>query len=255
MTESILLYDGSFDGLLSAIYYVYDCKLQSVTIQREDKPRPMFGSVVRIDTEEKKAQRVWKAIRKKSKNSQSFYYTFLSERGDMERILLAYARHVFDSGKNIAGDYGNEAVLQVAKIAKSVGREKHRMEAFVRFRLTKDNIYFATIEPDFNVLPIILKHFKSRYADQQWIIYDLKRKYGIRYDLERVEEIEFNFENNFNPTETSELIFAPEEMEFQKLWKNYFKSTNIKSRKNMKLHIRHVPKRYWKYLSEKQLMT
>ena len=36
------------------------------------------------------------------------------------------------------------------------------------------------------------------------------------------------------------------------MWKDYFDSTNIKERKNMKLHIRHVPKRYWKYLSEKQ---
>ncbi len=251
MNRSLLQYDGSFDGLLSAIFYVYEYKLIEVKIQQESEPAPLFGDVTFVETNEEKAQRVWKSIKAKSKNSWKFYYTFLSERQDMERTLLAYAQHVFSHG-NVAGDYGNDAVLQVAKIAKHVGREKHRMEAFVRFRLTKDNIYFATIEPDFNVLPIILKHFKSRYADQEWIIYDLKRKYGIRYDLEKVEEVQFDFENNFNPTETSELIFAQEELEFQELWKNYFKSTNIKSRKNMKLHLRHVPRRYWKYLSEKQ---
>ena len=33
--------------------------------------------------------------------------------------------------------------------------------------------------------------------------------------------------------------------------KNYFKSTNIVARKNTKLHTQHVPKRYWKYLTEK----
>jgi probable DNA metabolism protein len=251
MTKIILQYDGSFDGLLSAIFYVYEYKLSDVEIQRDTEPKPLFGEVIFVPIDDEKAKRVWKSIKEKSKNSWKFYYSFLSERSDMERTLLAYAQHVFDQG-NVAGDYGNDAVMQVSKIAKSVGREKHRMEAFVRFRLTKDNIYFATIEPDFNVLPIILKHFKSRYADQEWIIYDLKRKYGIRYDLEKVEEVQFDFENNFNPTETSELIFAQEELEFQELWKNYFKSTNIKSRKNMKLHIRHVPKRYWKYLSEKQ---
>ncbi|RZL34744.1 MAG: DUF4130 domain-containing protein, partial [Pedobacter sp.] len=37
------------------------------------------------------------------------------------------------------------------------------------------------------------------------------------------------------------------------LWKDYFKSTNIESRKNTKLHVQHVPKRYWKYLTEKQI--
>ncbi|MGK4566274.1 DUF4130 domain-containing protein [Flavobacterium sp. 3HN19-14] len=36
------------------------------------------------------------------------------------------------------------------------------------------------------------------------------------------------------------------------LWNDYFKSTNIPARKNMKLHLQHVPKRYWKYLTEKK---
>lgn len=75
------------------------------------------------------------------------------------------------------------AVLKAAQTVKKVGREKHRMEAFVRFRLTRGGIYFAAIEPDFNVLPLINSHFKSRYADQKWIIYDLKRNFGIAYDL------------------------------------------------------------------------
>ena len=126
------------------------------------------------------------------------------------------------------------------------------MEAFVRFRLTKDDIYFASIEPDFNVLPLIEKHFKRRYADQKWVIYDIKRGYGLFYDLETVELINMDFPENFNFTKTDDAFFATQEFEFQKLWQDYFKATNIASRKNMKLHIRHVPKRYWKYLSEKQ---
>ena len=38
-------------------------------------------------------------------------------------------------------------------------------------------------------MPLIITHFKNRYADQRWIIYDLKRHYGIFYDLNKVEEI------------------------------------------------------------------
>ena len=41
----------------------------------------------------------------------------------------------------------------------------------------------------------------------------------------------------------------PKEKEFQQLWKTYFKSTNIESRQNLKLHLKHVLKRYWKYLA------
>ncbi|MGB1209996.1 MAG: DUF4130 domain-containing protein, partial [Lacinutrix venerupis] len=65
------------------------------------------------------------------------------------------------------------------------------------------------------------------------------------------ETIQLSFNNSFDPTKTNASYFTDSELEFQQLWKDYFKSTNIKSRKNMKLHIQHVPKRYWKYLSEK----
>jgi len=64
--------------------------------------------------------------------------------------------------------------------------------------------------------------------------------------------MEMSLPDDFDFTKTDVNYFAKQEFEFQTLWQDYFKSTNIVSRKNMKLHIRHVPKRYWKYLSEKQ---
>jgi probable DNA metabolism protein len=57
------------------------------------------------------------------------------------------------------------------------------MTAFVRFEKMQDGVFFAKIDPDFNVLPLIRKHFKDRYQDQKWMIYDLRRNYGILYDL------------------------------------------------------------------------
>ena len=132
-----------------------------------------------------------------------------------------------------------------------MAREKHRMEAFVRFQLTKDNIYFSNIEPDFNVLPIIEKHFTSRYSDQQWIIYDLKRKFGLYYDLQETRVIHIDFSKNLSSLEEKEHLFDASEIEFQQLWKKYFEATTIKSHINTRLHHQHVPKRYWKYLSEK----
>jgi probable DNA metabolism protein len=42
------------------------------------------------------------------------------------------------------------------------------------------------------------------------------------------------------------------EKNYQNLWRKYFEHVNIKERKNMKLHIQHVPKRYWSLLTEKE---
>ena len=143
-------------------------------------------------------------------------------------------------------------MLAVAQTARKVEREKHRMEAFIRFQQTADGMYYCGIDPDFNVLPLIMQHFKNRYADQQWIIYDLKRHYGLYYDLHKVEEIHMDEAAIKTAYKPAGHLLSEQESLYATLWKDYFNSTNIKSRKNTKLHVRHVPKRYWKYLTEKQ---
>lgn len=252
--EHTLVYDGSFEGFLTAIFHIYEIRLKQVNIRPKTHwEQSLFGSPIEITTEEQKTERVWNGLKKKlsSRGTSNLHYAFLSEESSIEDHLLGYIRYALASPYPIDSDFTNPHVLKISQIAKSVGREKHRMEAFVRLRLSKDNIYFATIEPDYNVLPLITKHFKSRYADQQWIIYDVRRNYGMYYNLEEVAIISIDFPGGFDPLKTTADFFASEELEFQALWKNYFDSTNIPARKNPKLHVQHVPKRYWKYLSEK----
>ena len=255
MEAKTLIYDGTFDGFLSAVFLVFEQKIESVTIQNEFVAQTgLFSENETVITDIEKANRVWKGIKAKLSSSGSYqlYYSFLSEINGIENTMLDVVKYAFQKSLKVDKDFSHPSVLKVAQTAKIVGREKHRMEAFVRFRLTKDNVYFASIEPDFNVLPLILKHFKRRYADQKWMIYDINRHYGLYYDLEKVEFVNMEFPQHFDFTKSETDYFVDQEFEFQKLWQDYFKSTNIKERKNMKLHMRHVPKRYWKYLSEKQ---
>ena len=164
--------------------------------------------------------------------------------------ILNFIRYVFDSAINIEEDYGNRYVTRLSEIIKMVRREKHRMEAFIRFQKLKDETFYAAIEPDFNVLPLLIRHFKSRYADQKWLIYDTRRKYGLFYDLHNTEYIELDFSTENKPGNVK-AAFTEDEVIYQHLWKNYFTSVNIPARKNTKLHLRHIPKRYWKHLTEK----
>ncbi|MFZ0597129.1 MAG: DUF4130 domain-containing protein, partial [Flavobacterium sp.] len=83
------------------------------------------------------------------------------------------------------------------------------------------------------------------------LIYDTKRKYGIYYDLENVTTIELQFNAESNSSKFLAEICDEQEEFFQNLWRCFFKNVNIESRKNMKLHIQHMPKRYWKNLTEK----
>lgn len=255
MQEKTLIYDGTFEGFLSCVFYVFEYKLTQVTIQNKYVIQNRFFSEnEEIITNTKKSERVWKGLKTKASDisTTKIYYAFLSEQNGIENILLDNIKHILNHKDKVDTDFTHPSILKTSQVAKNVSREKHRMEAFVRFRLTQDDIYFANIEPDFNVLPLISIHFKSRYADQKWIIYDIKRNYGLYYDLKTLDFINLNFPENFDFTKTDSNFFSDKEYDFQKLWKNYFDSANIKERKNMKLHIRHIPKRYWKYLSEKQ---
>ena len=243
---STLIYDYTFEGFLTAVFQAYEEKLKVVDIVPDFRYQAgFFAEAITAITDEQKAERVWKGLAKFPAFRQEVYWSFLSEIEGNELILYRAICYVLKT-KN-EKDYGHPDVLRTAQVRKMVGREKHRMEAFVRFQLTRDAIYFAHVEPDFNVLPLIAKHFKNRYADQQWIIYDLKRNYGLFYDLTQLEMMQMDFDKDALHGNS----FADEEHDYSALWKDYFTSTNIKSRINMKLHLRHVPRRYWKYLNEK----
>ena len=251
---SIFIYDGSWAGFLSAIFEVFERRQRAVNITTIARYLPdVFAEPVRVITDEAKATRVLTGISKKisAPAVRKLYACFLSELPGIENTLYAYIRLVFEMSESPEKAFADPDVLRVSQVDKMVHREKHRMEAFVRFQVTSDDLYYSAVEPDFNVLPLIAKHFRRRYADQRWLIYDLRRDYGIYYDLEKVEEVVLSFGAQSGDPELP--MFREEEALYQALWKDYFKHVNIKERKNDKLHLQHVPKRYWKNLTEKMI--
>ena len=106
---------------------------------------------------------------------------FLSEKPEIGSTLFQVVKYALDypNRQVLLQDLGNLAVLELAQTVKSVGREKHRMEAFVRFEHTTEDIYFARVEPDF-VLPLIGEHFSPALSGtSSGHPCDIKRGYGI----------------------------------------------------------------------------
>ena len=252
---TLLSYDSTLEGFLTAVFEIFEFKYTNPKIiKKAAVQQHLFVVPVAIITDHEKSDRVIKKLKIQlgTDGVRSLIYAFLSEKVGIEAILfnvINYAVH--NKNCNVMKDFSNDGVLEISKLTKSVGREKHRMEAFIRFELLKDGIYFAKIEPDFDVLTLIINHFKNRYQDQKWLIYDLRRKYGVFYDLENTEIVSMDIDIKLIENKSDE-IFSASEIEYQKLWWEYFDHTNIKERKNTKLHVQHVPKRYWKYLTEKK---
>jgi probable DNA metabolism protein len=248
-----LFYDGTFEGLLSAVFEIYDRRLTHVKMEKEETyTSALFEDKLKIATDEVRAGRVLKGLRQKlsATGIQRLYIAHMAGIAGEDDNVVGYIRYAFDAGQNIEEDYGNKYVMRISEIVQMMRRERHRMEAFVRFQKLKDNTFYAVIQPDFNVLPMLIRHFRDRYADQKWIIYDMKRGYGLHYDLHDTQFISMEFSSVHNAANVL-AAFEQDEGIYQHLLKNYFQSVNIPARKNTKLHLRHIPKRYWKHLTEK----
>lgn len=99
----------------------------------------------------------------------------------------------------------------------------------------------------------MIPYLQDRFADQKWLLYDLKREYGYYHDLSTITEVHFEQkEGHLQSGFLDESIMDQDEKLFQKLWQTYFKAITIKERLNPKLHRQNLPARFWKYLTEKK---
>ncbi len=251
----VFSFDNTFEGLLTLVFESYRLKITPDEIVGPTGSQPfLFASTTTITTDDAKAERVWKGIvaHSSEENAHRAYRVFLSELPGVPLLLYRFIRVIIDSPTNQETNFAEPSVLEVHKIHQKVCREAQRTAMFVRFQKTAEGNYYASFAPQYNVLPLCIPHFRDRFADQQWIIYDLKRNFGFYYDLKEVTRVVFD-DLKVNPQngQLHSSIQSADEKLFQQLWKQYFKSIAIRERKNDKVHRQFLPRRFWKYLPEK----
>lgn len=249
-------YDKTFEGLLTAVFDAYSRKAFPEKLLSEMDIEPMFATEVHlVITQEDKSSRVWTSLEKRLSKSACgmLWAVWLSELEGSDELIFRYIRKAFDNTQSIESNFADDDVLNTLQIARKVNSESHHIRQFVRFQKAADGTFFAPISPIFNALPLSINHFADRFADQKWLIYDTQRKYGFYYDLKTTQEITLDSEGSHLITgKLDDNMMAEDEKMFQQLWKNYFNSMTIKERINPRLQRQHMPKRFWKYLTEKQ---
>lgn len=255
---TVFIYDNTFEGVLTAVFEAYSRRTFPDLLLREGEPLPLFhDEVFTVTTDEEKAGRVWRGLQKKLSASalSALAQCWLSEEPETATLLFRYIRKAIDAPHSIETNFADPDVLAFSRMWKRVDWERLRLLQFVRFQKAVDGTYFAAVEPEKNALPLIIAHFKDRYADQRWLIYDIRRAYGYYYDLRQVREVTFEEDSNAGHLLTGmldESLMDEDEKFIQSLWKTYFKSICIKERTNPKKHRQDMPVRYWKYITEKQ---
>lgn len=245
--DVIYLYDGSFEGLMSVVFDCYYNHENPMKIEEENNVQEeLFCRYVKVNTDSEKAERVSSAICRKISYAawRNVYCTYLSDCKGKEKMCLEYIRAGFRAGKNVDLYLAEECVSSVHNAVRRTKNEAHMFIEFVRFSQLEGGVYFGEIEPECNVLPLIGKHFARRFPAMPWIIHDTRRKIALVY----------NGECYMADTDTLPVLkYSEEEQQYRGLWKQFYDSIEIKERHNEKCRRSHMPKRFWKNLTEMQL--
>lgn len=255
---TVFRFDNTFEGLLTCVFDAYFRHTFPDVLLAVGEPLPMFhDEVLEVQTDEEKAGRVWRGLQKKLSASAlaALAQCWLADEPETPLLLFHYICKAIDAPRSIETNFGDAVVLAFSRMWKRVDWERQRLMQFIRFQKAADGTYFAAVEPEKNALPLIIGHFRDRFSDQCWLIYDVGRAYGFYYDLKEVREVRFEGDSQAAHLVTGRLgrsLMDKDEELFQQLWKTYFKAICIRERLNPRKHRQDMPVRYWKYLTEKQ---
>ena len=255
----VYVFDNTLDGLLTAVFDSFFLHQEPEMLLAEGEQLPLFADVPHVVmTDDDKAGRVWKGLEKQlSKDGlRMITISWLSEEKALNLPLFNFICKVFRlKVKDLERNAADPDVLAVRNTCRRVLHEQLRMKQFIRFQKAKDGTYLAVVSPDHNVLPLITDHFQDRFNDQPWLIYDARRHYGYYYDRETVTRVTFEDEAALpfdltNGKMDADILSADDAL-FQQLWRTYFKAICIRERLNPKKQLSDMPRRYWKYMTEK----
>ena len=256
----VYVFDNTLDGLLTAVFDSFFLHQQPDMLLSQGSQLPLFADEPHlVATNTEKAGRVWKGLEKHlSKDGlRMITISWLSEEHSLNQPLFNFICKVFrlPTGSGIERNASDLDVLEVRNTCRRVLHEQLRMKQFIRFQKAKDGTYLAVVSPDHNVLPLITNHFQDRFNDQPWLIYDAKRHYGYYYDGESTTHVTFENEAavpfDLSNGKLNADVLSNDDALFQQLWRTYFKAICIKERMNPKKQLSDMPRRYWKYMTEK----
>lgn len=243
--SNIYLYDGTFSSLISLIYYLIISKHIPESIKDEKNyNKNLLENPIYLNLE-KKEEKYKILTNYLSKNIiNTAYYIYLSNDENKELIIYYFIKNALIFKNEIFFQRNLNCVNKSLKLRNYVLGEAHKMKGFLRFKETKNNFLYAEMSPTNNIIELLANHFQKRLKNECWIIKDTKRNILAVYDLKKVyyysgfDVIKLNLEKNSN------------EDFFELLWKKYFKTIGIKERKNKKVQMNFMPKKYWNYILE-----
>ncbi|MGB7406439.1 MAG: UdgX family uracil-DNA binding protein [Pacificimonas sp.] len=167
---------------------------------------------------------------------------------DPERFGLLYAMLLkLQDQRKALEDRADPLLKRLEVLRKSVGRDIHKMRAFVRFREVADETapdgerFVAWFEPEHHIVRTNAPFFRRRFANMHWSI--LTPELCAHWDGDALAF-----------TEGAQKADAPDGDPIEETWKTYFASIFNPARVKVKAMTAEMPKKYWKNMPESALI-
>ncbi len=265
----IIRFDHSYEGLLSAAAYCYRHRLEpddllscldppalfpSVHVSEEEGVTALFRNHLRSLMPASSAEAVLEDCR----------HAWYAECTGMPFKIMQYIKKAIQIRSDPADRLYEPCIAAVVAASQKVRRQGHHYLGLLRFRQIDEAVFLADFEPDYTMLPVIMPHFCDRMADQAFVIRDLRRgQAGIhlpdgRWDLFDLSQnspsglIKWRLSDRpgcgvtRHPDEAASL----KTLSYEDLWRRYLDRLAIPERINPKLQQQHMPRKYWKHLTE-----
>ncbi len=239
-----IVFDGSFDGLLTIVYKYYYEKLRPERIVDENAFQQQIGeSLCFIETDYEKAQKVSAAIIEKISQEvyEAIYSAFLSSETDRFLHILKYIVLAFSANMSVERYEKYDYVAMVRKYAKYTAGEAHLLKGFTRFAETSKGILYAEISPKNNVLPILAEHFADRLRGEKWIIRDTTRNIAAIYEKDIWLQV---------PCESLNFEYSDREETYKTLYALFHKTIAVEDRVSYKRQRQMLPLHFRKNMFE-----
>lgn len=251
--RKMLICEDSFDGILSGIYDAW-CEKNDIgkdnvilSVKNNDNLE-LFMEYVNIEKDMNKSLKVAESIRRKISLNvfEDVYRTAISAESNKADILFRYLQLAFKYGDKVRQCMAIDVVMDVNKISRNVWREYDHYRGFLRFAEISQGILKADIEPKSDLLELLGNHFADRFDSEDFIITDIKRKKALIHNKCQ----NYYVMNNIEYKEYNNSVMSDSEKKMEDLWRTFFETITIESRKNKNLQRNNLPLHFRKYMTE-----
>ncbi len=245
------LCEDTAEGIFTGVYDAWASGLghEHVRLFLKGQYEPeLFTEYVETEPDHEKAEKVARSVRRKISPDafRTVYRTAMSVRADKAELIYRFLIEGFHYGADVMRMLSRPAVSRILDAAGRVANEAHKFLEFIRFEQLESGILAAVIAPKSNVLTLVAPHFEARFSGENWIIYDKTRK---RAAIHRALESYLLMELDSRQEERL-LKEHGKKDGYGDLWKVFFQSVAIESRKNERCQRNFLPLWYRTHMTE-----